>query len=136
MLTIKGRVGNWAIAENVPGSVNINQDVALLRFNDQLPLWWVVTFLNSSFGKLQVEQFGTGGINPFLGLSNVRKLSVPRFGEIFMERVANETKERVLASRAARQLAQAFLAAAQRAVEIAIEDSESAALAYLKQQSK
>ncbi len=34
----------------------------------------------------------------------------------------------------ARQRAQALLAAAQRAVEIAVEDSETAALAYLKKE--
>ena len=53
LLTIKGRVGNAAIAGNVPGAANINQDVALLRFNDRLPIWFVIAYLNSflaSFG--------------------------------------------------------------------------------------
>jgi type I restriction enzyme M protein len=131
LLSIKGRVGNFALAENVPGDVNINQDVALLRFKDTLPIWWALAFLNSPFGKLQVQQHCTGGINPFLGLGNVRKLLVPVFEEDLMVRVGEQTRERVQAARAARHRARELLAAAQRAVEIAIEQDEAAALAYL-----
>jgi len=115
----------------VPEPVNINQDVALLRLNSRLDPWWVVTFLNSPFGKLQVEQLSTGGINPFLGLSNVRKLLVPRFNDDVMERITNETRENVLAARAARRRARDILTAAARAVEIAIEQGDSAALRSL-----
>ena len=131
LLTIKGRIGNFAIAESVPGPVNINQDVALARLNDRLPKWWVVTFLNSRLGKLFVQQFSTGGINPFLGLSNVRKLPVPRFEKDLMNQVAEATRSSVHAARAARARARALLERAKRAVEIAIEQDEAAALRFL-----
>lgn len=135
LLTIKGRVGNVAIAENVPGNVNINQDVALLRFNHSLPLWYLVAFLNSYFGKLQTEQFCTGGINPFLGLSNVKRLSIPRFDEKLMKVVATRTREKVHQARIARREAYILLNRAKRAVEIAIEQSEAEALRYVTESS-
>jgi hypothetical protein len=128
LLTIKGRIGNFAIAENVLGPVNINQDVALARLNCRLPKWWVVTFFNSRLGKLLVQQFSTGGINPFLGLSNVRKLPIPRFQDGLMNEVAEATRARVHAARAARARARELLERAKRAVEIAIEQGEKAAL--------
>ncbi len=131
LLTIKGRVGNLAIVEQLPGLVNINQDVALLRFNDSLPVWYVLAFLNSPFGKLQTEQMCTGGINPFLGLSNVRRLEIPRFAESVMIEIGQQTRNKVHDARTARRQAHALLEAAKRAVEIAIEDSEAAALDYL-----
>lgn len=131
LLTIKGRVGNAAIAEEIPGAVNINQDVALLRFNDNLPLWYVVSFLNSTFGKLQTEQMCTGGINPFLGLFSIRRFVVPCFADSVMAEIGEQTRAKVHQARAARRQAHALLEAAKRAVEIAIEDSEAAALAYL-----
>lgn len=131
LLSIKGRVGNFALAEDVPGDVNINQDVALLRFKDTLPIWWVLAFLNSPFGKLQVQQHCTGGINPFLGLGNVRKLLVAKFEDGLMDKIGEQTRERVHAARAARYRAHSLLAAAQQTVEIAIEESEAAALAHL-----
>lgn len=131
LMTIKGRVGNAALVENVPGHVNINQDVALLRFNNELPIWYVIAFLNSRFGKLQTEQMCTGAINPFLGLFSIRKFTVPRFDQRVMRAIADETRNGVVAARVAQQRANELLEAAKRAVEIAIEQSEAAALAYL-----
>ena len=133
LLTIKGRVGNVAVVEKLPGLVNINQDVALLRFNDRLPLWYVLSFLNSPFGKLQTEQMCTGGINPFLGLSNVRRLEIPRFAENVMVEIGEQTRNKVHEARTARRQAHTLLEAAKHAVEIAIEQSEAEALAYLKE---
>lgn len=133
LMTIKGRVGNVALVENIPGPTNINQDVALLRLNDRLPIWWIISFLNSPFGRLQVEQFSTGGINPFLGLSNVRKLSIPRFPDHVMFKISMETRDKVLTARGEKRHGYEFLNVAKRAVEIAIENSEEEALEYLKQ---
>lgn len=131
LLTIKGRIGNAAIAENVLGSVNINQDVGLLRFNDTLPIWYVVAYLNSKFGKLQSEKMATGAINPFLGLFSIRQFEIPEFSTEVMESIAAKTKANVHAARQAKQRATQLLEAAKRAVEIAIEQSEAEALAYL-----
>jgi type I restriction enzyme S subunit len=132
LLTIKGRIGNAAIAENVPGAVNINQDVALLRFNDVLPIWFVVAYLNSRFGKLQSEKMATGAINPFLGLFSIRQFEIPEFSLEVMNQIAKETKANVHAARQAKQRASQLLEAAKRAVEIAIEQSEAEALTYLE----
>lgn len=131
LLTIKGRIGNAAIAENVPGNVNINQDVALLRFADALPLWYIVAYLNSRFGKLQSEKMATGAINPFLGLFSIRQFEVPEFSWGVMSDIAVKTQRHVTAAREAKQRGTQLLDAAKRAVEIAIEDSEAAALDYL-----
>jgi hypothetical protein len=133
LLTIKGRVGNAALADRVAGPVNINQDVALLRLNNRLPIWYVLSFINSPFGQLQVKQLSTGAINPFLGLANVRRLEIPEFAPDLMQRIANETKRLVESARETKTRAYDLLAQAKRAVEIAIEDSEAAALKYLKE---
>jgi restriction endonuclease S subunit len=131
LLTIKGRIGNAAISENVPEPVNINQDVALLRFNDVLPLWYIVAYINSRFGKLQSEKMSTGAINPFLGLSNVLKFEIPQFDREIMDAIAKETKKHINLARSARQHATQLLDAAKRTVEIAIEKNEDAAMTYL-----
>jgi type I restriction enzyme S subunit/type I restriction enzyme M protein len=131
LLTIKGRIGNAAIAENVPGNININQDVALLRFTDELPLWYIVAYLNSRFGKLQSEKMATGAINPFLGLFSIRQFEVPEFSREVMDDIAVKTQQHVTTARQSKQRAIQLLDVAKRAVEIAIEDSEAAALDYL-----
>lgn len=134
LLTIKGKIGNAAIVENIPGSININQDVALLRLNDTLPQWWVVTFLNSFFGKLFAEQYATGAINPFLGLFSVKKICIPRFEILTMNQIVEQTRQGIHSARTARLIAKNLLEAAKRAVEIAIEQNETVALAYLREQ--
>ncbi|ADW18590.1 hypothetical protein Despr_2451 [Desulfobulbus propionicus DSM 2032] len=132
LLTIKGRIGNAAIAENVPGAVNINQDVALLRLNETLPIWYIVAYLNCRFGKLQSEKMATGAINPFLGLFSVRRFEVPEFEYETMQEIADSTQSLVKSSRSAWQKASQFLDTAKRAIEIAIEENETAAMAYLE----
>jgi type I restriction enzyme M protein len=133
LMTIKGRVGNAAIVEKLLSSVNINQDVALLRLKSTLPHWYLISFLNSPFGKLMVEQYSTGQINPFLGLGNLRKLPIPVFSNALMEKVAKETELSVKKALAAQNNAKNLLERAKRAVEIAIETDETTALDYLNQ---
>ena len=135
LFTIKGRVGNAAIVENAPENANINQDVALLRFNDVLPVWYIAAYLNSLFGKLQSEKMSTGAINPFIGLFSLQQFEIPEFDANVMTSIASQTHCFVTHARRFKQHATQLLDAARRAVEIAIEDSETAALAGLKAQS-
>ena len=132
LMTIKGRVGNAALVENLPGPVNINQDVARLQFNQRLPIWFTLAFLNSRFGKLAVEEQATGQINPFLGLGNLRQIPIPVFDTAFMDEIATKIEDLTHQAQQRRQNAKALLEAAKRAVEIAIESDEDAALAELK----
>lgn len=134
LLTIKGRVCDAAYVDRLIGPTNINQDVALLRFNDDLPIWYVLSYLNSNFGKMAVRQLVTGAINPFLGLENVRRLPVPVFKAQVMDDVAHRTQRRVEQAKSAKARSLSLLEAAKRAVEIAIEDCEAAALAYIAAQ--
>ena len=130
LITIKGRVGNAAMVQDLPGPTNINQDVALFRLNDKVPGWYLLAFLNSLFGRLQVQQLSTGGINPFLGLSNVRKLQIPEFRTSFMNTIARNTEALVKSARSEREEAHSLLSRATRMIEIAIEQGEKASLAY------
>ncbi len=130
LMTIKGRVGNAAMVQNIPSEANINQDVALLRLNNKLPTWFLLAFLNSLFGQLQVQQLSTGGINPFLGLSNVRKLQIPEFEPELMSQIAKGTEGLVKSARRDREQAQSLLTRTTRTIEIAIEHGEKAAFAY------
>jgi hypothetical protein len=133
LLTIKGKVGNAALAEAVPKHVNINQDVALLRLNTEMPVWYVLAFVNSLFGRLQVEQLATGGINPFLGLANVRKIEIPKLTRSLMSAIAEKSRQRVHEARRNRQDAERLLCSAKKAVEIGIEEDEERALTYLSE---
>lgn len=77
LVTIKGRVGNAAVVFDLQSNTNINQDVARLILKVSWNPFYVASFLNTIFGKLQSEQLSTNQINPFLGLGNLKHVKIP-----------------------------------------------------------
>lgn len=120
LITIKGRIGNAAIAEDFIGPVNINQDVALFRLKDSLPSYYLMAYLNSQVGKAFTLQYCTGQINPFLGLGNIRLLPIPVYDDSQMQQIARMTEETVIKARALRTESLRLLDEAKRTVETAI----------------
>lgn len=125
LITIKGRVGNAAVVENLPGPVNINQDVAVIRAQEHIPPYYLAGYLNSLAGKLLTEQVCTGQINPFLGLGNLKTIPIPIFSETEMKRLARLTEDKVSEAHQAAHDAQSLLENAKRRVEELIEGADS-----------
>lgn len=121
LITIKGRIGNVAVVEQLPGPVNINQDVGLIRLKEEIPPYYLAGFLNSLAGKLLTEQVCTGQINPFLGLGNLKTVPVPIFSLREMQRLAQSVKDKIGEALASAQDAQNLIEAAKRKVEEMIE---------------
>jgi type I restriction enzyme S subunit len=117
LVTIKGRIGNAAVVAHLPGDVNINQDVALLRLKKGYHPYYVAAFLNSEAGKALTDQVCTGQINPFLGLGNLKKVPVPIFEAERMNRIGDRVQELVEAAYQAEQEANRLLEEAKRRVE-------------------
>jgi hypothetical protein len=117
LITIKGRIGNAAVVERLPGQVNINQDVALLRLTPLYHAYYVTGFLNSIAGKALVAQISTGQINPFIGLGNLRRVPIPIFEKERMDELGEHVKNKVNEARRASEDAQQLLEEAKRRVE-------------------
>lgn len=82
LITIKGKIGNSVVVLKLPSETNINQDVARIIFKSKINSYlidpyFVSAFINSKFGRLEVERISTGQINPFLGLGNLKELRIP-----------------------------------------------------------
>lgn len=103
LVTIKGRVGNAAIVEELHGPTNINQDVALLRLRRDIHPYYFVGFLNSPVGKAFVEQICTGQINPFLGLGNLRRIPFPVPSEALMNHIGDAIQLKIREARMLRK---------------------------------
>jgi type I restriction enzyme M protein len=134
LLTIKGRVGNAAVVENIDELVNINQDVAILRLVPEVNPYYVAGFINSSMGKLLVEKTSTGQINPFLSLGNLKKLSIPIFANQRMNELGHSIKSKIDNAYKAGSQSQQLLEIAKIGVERAIETDEAGAIAWMNQQ--
>jgi len=97
LITIKGKIGNAAIIHKLSGETNVNQDVARIVLrrridNYQINPYFVVAFINSKFGRLQVERISTGQINPFLGLSNLKQIKIPILDKKIQDEVGKTIK--------------------------------------------
>ncbi|WP_243458532.1 type I restriction enzyme HsdR N-terminal domain-containing protein [Nostoc sp. UIC 10630] len=134
LITIKGRVGNAAVVENLNQLVNINQDVALLRLKFGFNPYYLVGFLNSQLGKLLIEKASTGQINPFLSLRALRKLSIPIFAESRMQELGILIKSKVEDFHQAELKSKQLLEIAKTGVERAIETDEATATIWINQQ--
>jgi len=128
LLTIKGRIGNAAVVENVPRPANINQDVALLRLRDDINAYYIAGFLNSILGKMFINRIATGQINPFLGLGNLRTIPIPLFAPEQMNKIGEHLKNKIHQAFDTQQQSKHLLETAKRGVELAIEQDEQAAL--------
>ena len=106
--------------------------VTILRPNNKLDPVYLAVFLNSLAGRLQVDQRLRGSSGQIeLYPADIAEFQIwiaPKSLQLDIRRLVEQ-------SYAHRQHAARLLDAAKRAVEIAIEDSEAAALAYLAQAS-
>jgi hypothetical protein len=117
LVTIKGRVGNAAVVEHLPGPTNINQDVALLRLKPNCHPYYIAGFLNSKAGKAFIEQISTGQINPFLGLGSLKQIPIPIFEKSRMDELGELIKQRVNEAYLTQQQAKSMLERAKQSVE-------------------
>jgi hypothetical protein len=130
--TRKGSFGNAAIVRSGDEVCVISTEIIRLRITDEwksklLPEYFAA-YINSRLGRWQSEKWAHGAAFYSVSQDDLLKFVVliPPFAEQL------KIKGSIDKSEAARQRAQELLAAAQRAVEIAIEESEAAALVYLK----
>lgn len=121
LVTIKGKVGNCAIVRDCPDAANINQDVALIRLRNGIHPYFFAAWFNSFMGKQLVEQRSTGGINPFLGLGNLRGMRFPVLDPREHRRIGNLVEATVDKAYAAARQASGLLEQAKRHVEELIE---------------
>jgi len=124
LLTIKGKVGNAAYVECPEKPVNINQDVALLRFKSEYFSYYFISYINSFLGKTFIEQLCTSQINPFLSLGNIRQIPVPIYETAVMKRIALRTEESVSKGRQAALDSNNLLNDARKIIEGAILNCE------------
>jgi restriction endonuclease S subunit len=117
LITIKGRVGNAAVVENLSKSVNINQDVALLRLQEKYNPYYISGFINSIVGKALTEQISTGQINPFLGLGKLQQLPIPIFETSCMDKIGEKIKQKIHEAFQMQQEAENLLEEAKHRVE-------------------
>lgn len=124
-----GSIGKVQVFDK-PGLYGTVSEVSVVRQKEMNP-YYLTFFLRSSVGQMQIERYITGATGQLhLYPRDVARIFIPVISE------AEQAKFQQLAesANAARYKARELLECAKRAVEIAIEEDEDAALRYLDQQ--
>jgi hypothetical protein len=122
----------WFYASLLTGPCYINQRVAHLRTpaHAAVDAEFLLVFLNSMLGQRQLLRVMTVAHTVgHITLNDIRNVLVPKIAQDTRTAIAAKARQ----AHAAFIRARALLAAARRAVEISIEDSEAAALKHLKE---
>ena len=121
-----GSIGKVQVFDKL-GTFGTVSEVTVIR-QKRLNSYYLHFYLRSIAGQLQIERFITGATGQLhLYPKDVSKFFVPVIPETEQAKLEELAKSTEVARREAREL----LERAKRAVEIAIEDSETAALAHL-----
>lgn len=128
LFSIAGTVGRCSVFEH-DIAANINQAVAILRFDDALiNRYCLMVFFNSSIGKELVEKHARQGVQTNLNLTELGDLSVPILDMTIQRQIADLVQQ----SFALKAHSTHLLEVAKRAVEMAIEQDELTALNYIE----
>lgn len=86
-----GKVGGASIVTSKFVNCNTNQNVVNIRLFDikNFSPFFVTIFLNTKYGIIQFEKSSTGNVQPWLNLSLLRKVIVPRLTMIFQKKIEN-----------------------------------------------
>lgn len=102
------------------------QDIIILRVTED-PVY-VAFVINSFIGRLQTEKMRTGSAQPHLYPKDIAQFLIPFVDKDTQEKI----REKIITSLALKKQSIALMETAKRAVEIAIEQDEQAALAHIE----
>jgi restriction endonuclease S subunit len=117
LISIKGTLGQVAVAEQWLLPANMNRDVAVIKIRSkQLASEFLAAFLMSRFGQFQALREGSGGVQQMITLGRLRTIKVPLVNPKAQEEVV------LLWQRAAaqRRLSNTIYTSAQRILEKAL----------------
>ena len=122
-----GRTACYSISKPALASNHVN----ILRIRNENPEY-VAFVMNSLIGRLQTERLSAGSAQAELYPKDIEKYLIPFTEEKTQQEIVASIKE----SRALKAQSKHLLECAKRAVELAIEQDEQAALEWLEQETQ
>lgn len=128
LLSRSGSLGVSAVVESAWENALISSHLIRLRIRDaRIDPYFLALFFMTLPGKMQIQKWSNGGVQPEISQPAVKTLIVP----ILPLPVQHEIRRLILEARQLRTVSEKLLDAAKCAVEIAIEQDEAAGMAYL-----
>ena len=93
LISIKGTLGQIAVAESWLKPCNMNRDVAILKAKaDSKKNYYIAIFLMSKFGEIQSSRGGSGGVQQMITLERLRNFVVPEMSDSFYHKIESLVK--------------------------------------------
>lgn len=90
LLTMAGTIGVSAVAHDLPMETNSNQAIANVTVNEELfSPYYVSTFLNSKYGRLQTKRLVVSNVQPNLLLIQIKRIKIPLLNKSFQKYIEN-----------------------------------------------
>lgn len=90
LISIKGTLGEVALAEKSLLPANMNRDVAIIKLHSDAPNGAYITpFLRSEFGKFQLSREGSGGVQQMITLERLKCINIPIFSDKIRDEIAS-----------------------------------------------
>lgn len=89
LISIKGTLGEVAVAEDWLPPCNMNRDVAIIKAHDKDNTFsdYLAIFLMSKYGVTQSERGGSGGVQQMITLERLRTFIIPEFSVDFYNKI-------------------------------------------------
>jgi len=131
LMSRSGSLGVLCVVEKQWVHSLISSHLIILRIEDAaINSYFLALFLSSIAGKLQIVKNSNGGVQPEINHSALKSILIPKLDMETQTQIATLVQE----SFALKAESGRLLDVAKRAVEIAIEIDEQAAMAYLERQ--
>ena len=114
LLSIKGTLGEVAIADKWLLPANMNRDVAIIknREKDNFLDGYIVLFLMSKIGRKLSEREGSGGVQQMITLARLRTIMIPKLTVNFQSKVSKfyqKSREKIIESKSLYEEAEEIL---------------------------
>jgi type I restriction enzyme, S subunit len=94
LISIKGTLGEVAVAEAQLLPANMNRDVAIIKPYQSAPSgFYISAFLRSSYGSYQLAREGSGGVQQMITLERLRNVQIPLLSEDSIVSIAREYQQ-------------------------------------------
>src|SRR6185312_7046281 len=92
LLTLKGRIGFAYIIPRTLKESSASENITRIRFKEEnltkFNPYFLVAFLNSQFGQIQIEGLLTLTIQKYLNIENFKQYKIPKIDEKTIEKVS------------------------------------------------
>ena len=93
LISIKGTLGQIAVAESWLKPCNMNRDVAILKAKkDNKKNYYLAIFMMSKYGLIQSSRGGSGGVQQMITLERLRNFIVPEMSDSFYDQIEQMVK--------------------------------------------